>query len=105
MDSNRERRTKVEVEREGFLEMPLTYFNWMAKNKTTETLKSVDEFINGIKDEGKRKDSFQIIKLFQKQTGFKPKMWGPSIIGFGSCHYKYESGREGDMPQIGRAHV
>ena len=78
--------------------MPLTYFNWMAKNKTTETLKSVDEFINGIKDEGKRKDSFQIIKLFQKQTGFKPKMWGPSIIGFGSCHYKYESGREGDMP-------
>ena len=70
----------------------------MAKNKTTETLKSVDEFINGIKDEVKRKDSFQIIKLFQKRTGFKPKMWGPSIIGFGSCHYKYESGREGDMP-------
>ena len=70
----------------------------MARNITTETLKSVDEFIYAIQDEVKHKDSLQIIRIFQKQCGFKPKMWGPSIIGFGTCHYKYESGREGDMP-------
>ncbi len=56
----------------------------MAKNKTTETSKRIDAFVSAIKDEVKPKDSLQIIKLFQKQTGFKPKMWGPSIIGFGT---------------------
>ena len=70
----------------------------MAKIKTTETSKSVIDFINSVSDETKRKDSFQIIDIMQKQTGFKPKMWGPSIIGFGNYHYKYESGHEGDMP-------
>ena len=72
----------------------------MAKNKTTKTEKSVDEFINAINDETKRKDSFQIIKLMQSQTGYDAKMWGPSIVGFGSYHYKYESGHEGDMPLV-----
>lgn len=70
----------------------------MAKIKTTETSKSVVGFINSVNDEIKRKDSFQIIKIMQKQTGFEPKMWGPSIIGFGNYHYKYNSGHEGDMP-------
>jgi Domain of unknown function (DU1801) len=72
----------------------------MAANKTTETEKSVTDFINEVADETKRNDSFQIIELMKNQTGFEPKMWGPSIIGFGSYHYKYESGREGDMPIV-----
>jgi len=72
----------------------------MAKNKTTETALSVDDFVNSVKDETKRKDSFDLIKLLKKQTGLEPKMWGPSIIGFGIHHYKYESGREGESPNI-----
>ena len=70
----------------------------MAKIKTTETSKSVIDFIHSVSDEIKRKDSFQIIDIMQKQTGFEPKMWGPGIVGFGNYHYKYESGHEGDMP-------
>ena len=70
----------------------------MAKNKTTETNKSVSAFIEKIKNESKRDDSFQIIRMMTEVTGFEPKMWGPSMIGFGTIHYKYESGHEGDMP-------
>jgi len=70
----------------------------MAKIKTTETSKSVTDFVNAIPGEIKQKDSFQVIDIMQKLTGFEPKMWGPSIIGFGNYHYKYESGHEGDMP-------
>ena len=73
----------------------------MAKNKTTETTGSVTAFLNTVKDEVKRKDSLQLAKIIEKQTGFAPKMWGPSIVGFGSYHYKYESGREGDAPLVG----
>jgi hypothetical protein len=73
----------------------------MTKNKTTETTKSVTAFIHAVKDETKRNDSFQIIDLITKQTGLEPKLWGPSIVGFGSYHYHYESGREGDAPLIG----
>lgn len=73
----------------------------MAKNKTSETLSSVAEFINAIKDEIKRKDSFTLVEVIKKQTGFDPKMWGPGIVGFGSYHYKYDSGREGDSPLVG----
>ena len=72
----------------------------MAKIKTTETSKSVTGFITAVDDERKRKDSFQLIELITKQTGFEPKMWGPSIIGFGKYHYQYESGHEGDMPLV-----
>jgi hypothetical protein len=68
----------------------------MAENKTKQTKISVDKFINGIKDETVRKDCYEIIKLMKSVTKEEPKMWGPSIIGFGSYHYKYESGREGD---------
>ena len=70
----------------------------MAKIKTTETSKSVTAFINSLSNEIKRKDSFQIIEIMKKQTGFEPRMWGPSIVGFGNYHYKYDSGHEGDMP-------
>ena len=68
----------------------------MAKNKTTETSTSVHEFLNTVKEEAKRKDSLRLIELIKKQTGIEPKMWGPSIVGFGSYYYKYDSGHEGD---------
>src|SRR5690625_3292394 len=74
----------------------------MAKNKTQETDESVADFIESFANtEQKKKDSFELIKLMQDVTGFEPKMWGPSIIGFGSNHYKYASGHEGDMPLAG----
>ena len=72
----------------------------MAKNKTTQTAGSVDVFLNAIKDDVKRNDCFALVQLIQKATGWEPKMWGPAIVGFGSHHYKYESGREGDSPNI-----
>ena len=73
----------------------------MAKIKTTETTKSVTGFVNAVSDETKRKDSFRIIEIMQSLTGFEPKMWGPGIVGFGSYHYKYDSGHEGDMLIVG----
>lgn len=73
----------------------------MAKNKTTETDSSVTEFVNKIEIEVKRSDSFKLIEIFKSITGFEPKMWGPTIIGFGSYHYKYASGHEGDAPLAG----
>ena len=76
----------------------------MAKaNKTIETKASVAGFLKTIKDEKKRKDCSAIIDLVSKNTGFEPKMWGTAIVGFGSYHYKYESGREGDAPLAGIA--
>jgi Domain of unknown function (DU1801) len=75
----------------------------MAKeNKTTETEVSVTDFINAyVDDEQKKADSFQLLVLMREWSGFEPKMWGPTIIGFGSYHYKYASGHEGDAPLIG----
>ena len=75
----------------------------MAEIKTKQTDADVHEFINSFANtEQKRKDSFELIKLMQKITGFEPKMWGPSIIGFGSYHYKSDrSSQEGDWPLIG----
>ncbi|WP_298759436.1 DUF1801 domain-containing protein [uncultured Psychroserpens sp.] len=74
----------------------------MAKNKTTETEVNVTDFINSYVDnEQKKADSFQLIKLLSKWSGFEPKMWGPTIIGFGSYHYIYASGHEGDAPLLG----
>ena len=69
----------------------------MAGNKTTPNDQDVEQFLNSITDERKRKDSFTILELMKQVTGMPPKMWGSSIVGFGSYHYKYESGREGDM--------
>jgi hypothetical protein len=73
----------------------------MAENKTKQTELSVSAFINALPDQTKRSDAKALVKLMQNVTGEKPKMWGPSIVGFGSCHYVYESGREGDMPIAG----
>jgi hypothetical protein len=73
----------------------------MAKNKTTETTVSVQDFIEAFVDNDQKKaDSYRLIELMSAWSDFEPKMWGPSIIGFGSYHYKYESGHEGDMPMI-----
>jgi hypothetical protein len=73
----------------------------MAKNKTTETETSVSAYLNAIPDDQRRKDCKEIAAIMEKESGFKPKMWGTSIVGFGSYHYKYDSGREGDAPLVG----
>lgn len=73
----------------------------MAKNKTAETSIDVSDFISLVEDEQKRKDSYRLIELMQEISGYEPKMWGPSIIGFGTYHYRYESGHEGDAPLLG----
>lgn len=74
----------------------------MAKTKTTYTGADVTDFVNSYVDnEQKKADSFRLIELMQEWSGFEPKMWGPTIIGFGNYHYKYASGHEGDAPIIG----
>src|SRR5580658_10223361 len=73
----------------------------MTDNKTKPAQQTVDAFINAIPDETKRADATALLKLMRAATAEEPKMWGPSIIGFGSYHYKYESGREGDTPLAG----
>jgi hypothetical protein len=74
----------------------------MAKaNKTQKTKQSVEDFINSIDHEGKRKDALEILEMMKQVTGEAPKMWGSSIIGFGDLHYKYASGREGDWFKCG----
>jgi hypothetical protein len=75
----------------------------MAELKTTQNDADVIECVNSFADtEQKRKDSFELIKLMRDFTGFEPKMWGPSIIGFGSYHYRSERSRqEGDWPLVG----
>lgn len=73
----------------------------MATNKTLPTSVNVFEFINTVADEQKRNDAIKLMSLMESISGHKAVMWGPTIIGFGSCHYKYASGHEGDMPLIG----
>jgi len=73
----------------------------MADNKTKPTQLSVATCIDAVTDENRRADAKALVKLMHSVTGEEPKMWGPSIIGFGSHHYKYESGREGDMLLVG----
>lgn len=73
-----------------------------AKNKTTKTDVSVMDFIRSFVDnEQKKQDSLRLIQLMREWSGFEPKMWGPTIIGFGRYHYTYASGHEGDAPVIG----
>ena len=73
----------------------------MAKTKTTYTEANVIDFINSYVDNDQKKtDSFHLIELMREWSGFEPKMWGPTIIGFGNYHYKYASGHEGDAPII-----
>ena len=72
----------------------------MADNKTKPTSFGVAAFIDAITDPTRRADARVLVRVMQSAAGEKPRMWGPSIIGFGSYHYRYESGREGDMPLI-----
>jgi hypothetical protein len=69
--------------------------------KTKETDNSVIEFIENVDNPKKREDAYQLLNIFTETTGHPAKMWGPSIIGFGSYHYKYASGHEGDAPLVG----
>ena len=69
----------------------------MARNKTVATNTPVEKFIESIEQEQKRADSRQMIALMRKLTGKEPRLWGSSLVGFGSYHYRYESGREGDF--------
>ncbi len=69
----------------------------MSENKTKATSSSVTTFLNSVADEQKRKDCKTLAKLMKEATGERPKMWGEAMVGFGSYHYKYESGREGDF--------
>lgn len=73
----------------------------MAELKTKPTQESVESFLAGIDDEQKRADCFAVMKIIRQATKEKPKMWGASIVGFGSYHYKYASGREGDFMLTG----
>lgn len=73
----------------------------MPENKTKYTGEDVTAFIHTVDNEQKRADSFKLIEMMEKATGQPAKMWGPSIIGFGNYHYKYDSGHEGDAPILG----
>jgi len=73
----------------------------MAENKTQPTNADVVEFLGDFEDDDKREDSFAILEMMSAATGEKAKMWGPSIIGFGDIHLKYDSGRELDSFKVG----
>jgi hypothetical protein len=73
----------------------------MAENKTKVTDVSAESYLSAIEDDSRRTDCETLARLMTKATNEQPKMWGASIVGFGSYHYKYESGREGDSPLIG----
>jgi hypothetical protein len=68
----------------------------MAELKTKPTEQSVEQFLQGVPDEQRRQDCFTMLELMRQITGTDPKLWGSSIVGFGSYHYKYASGHEGD---------
>ncbi|AIQ40535.1 DUF1801 domain-containing protein [Paenibacillus sp. FSL R5-0912] len=73
----------------------------MYEQKTKVTDNSVIEFIEQIASLKKREDAYKLLDIFSETTGFPAKMWGPSIIGFGTYHYKYATGHEGDAPLVG----
>jgi len=73
----------------------------MAENKTQKTDADVNEFLSNIGDSQQRSDSFEIVRMMESATGAKAQMWGPSIIGFGETHLRYESGRELDWFKVG----
>lgn len=72
----------------------------MPENKTKASNLSVSAYVDGLTDPTRRADAKELIRLMRRVSGEKPRLWGPSIVGFGSYHYRYESGREGDMPLI-----
>ncbi|WP_044022166.1 DUF1801 domain-containing protein [Bacillus sp. SG-1] len=73
----------------------------MYELKTKENDSNVIEFIEAVENPRKREDAYILLDIFTETTGFEAKMWGPSIIGFGSYHYKYKTGHEGDAPLVG----
>ena len=73
----------------------------MYELKTKENDRSVLEFIESVESPKKREDAYKLLDIFTEASGYQAKMWGPSIIGFGSYHYKYDSGHEGDAPLVG----
>ncbi|MCY3969328.1 MAG: DUF1801 domain-containing protein [Acidobacteria bacterium] len=73
----------------------------MSALKTQLNDANVEEFLAAVKNDRRREDSFIVLELMKRVTGEKPRMWGTSIVGFGSYHYRYASGREGDWPRIG----
>ncbi|WP_277584853.1 DUF1801 domain-containing protein [Psychrobacillus antarcticus] len=75
----------------------------MAKyeTKTKETDANVIEFVEAVDHLKKREDAYKLLEIFEQTSGYEAKMWGPSIIGFGTYHYKYASGHEGDAPLVG----
>ena len=73
----------------------------MAETKTKPTAVSVDSFLDAVPDPQRRADGKALRAMFERITGEPAAMWGPSIVGFGTYHYKYDSGREGDMCRLG----
>lgn len=73
----------------------------MYELKTKETDASVIEFIESVDHPKKREDAYRLLDIFTEVSGYEAKMWGPSIIGFGHYHYKYQTGHEGDAPLVG----
>jgi len=73
----------------------------MSENKTRPTDQSVIDFLNKVDHKTRREDGFAVLEMMEDITGEEAVLWGSSIVGFGSYHYKYESGREGDMPLVG----
>lgn len=72
-----------------------------AKNKTSQTENSVRDFLESVELDKRREDGFRMLEIMEEIVSDPPKMWGPSIVGFGTYHYKYESGREGDFMKVG----
>ena len=72
-----------------------------AKNKTTETNASVKDFLTSVEDDKRREDGLRMLEIMDELVPEPPKIWGPSIVGFGTYHYKYDSGREGDFMKVG----
>lgn len=73
----------------------------MTENKTLPTGANVTEFLNGVENDVRHTDAHALAAMFRRVTAVEPQMWGPSIVGFGTRHYRYETGREGDMPRLG----
>ena len=73
----------------------------MAQNKTVPTVQPVADFLNGVDHPTRRADAYQLDQIFRDITGWHPRMWGPTIVGYGEYHYTYDSGREGDSMATG----
>lgn len=73
----------------------------MAENKTQETRESVHAFLDGVEHATRREDAKALLALMKRVTGVTPRMWGPAMVGFGKYHYRYETGREGEMLRVG----